>query len=204
MDNATYSQSIYQRSALDPSAKQIRLLQLQHSDNDDDMVKCSMTTVSLKACPKFNALSYAWGDGRKIAQIEVDDIRVAVTASLGQALRQTRGHMSSQMDMGYDFSWALPIWADAICINQEDNNEREEQVCLMGDIYSSAHHVLVWLGDGSEATDIAIDLINSDEFLIGLQDRSMESQEPTEQEIMVDVVLKKDLCRRPWWRRLWV
>jgi len=72
----------------------------------------------------------------------------------------------------------------------------------MGDIYSSAHRVLIWLGDGSDATDMTIDLINSDEFLIGLRDRATTSQEPTKQEIIVDVVLKKDLYRRPWWRRL--
>jgi len=43
----------------------------------------------------------------------------------------------------------LPIWIDALCINQTNPSEREHQVLLMHKIYSRAKHVLVWLG-GSE------------------------------------------------------
>jgi hypothetical protein len=42
------------------------------------------------------------------------------------------------------------IWADAICINQEDIHERESQVLLMQAIYSQASKVLVWLGDDED------------------------------------------------------
>jgi hypothetical protein len=39
------------------------------------------------------------------------------------------------------------IWADAICINQDDGKERSAQVQLMTDIYEKASVVLVWLGE---------------------------------------------------------
>jgi hypothetical protein len=38
------------------------------------------------------------------------------------------------------------IWADAICINQSDLQERSQQVRLMGNIYRNAERVLIWLG----------------------------------------------------------
>ncbi|KAF2188674.1 hypothetical protein K469DRAFT_499875, partial [Zopfia rhizophila CBS 207.26] len=36
---------------------------------------------------------------------------------------------------------------DAICIDQSNTGERKSQVSMMGDIYSIAEKVLVWLGN---------------------------------------------------------
>jgi hypothetical protein len=38
------------------------------------------------------------------------------------------------------------LWIDALCIDQTNSTERASQVLLMGDIYSSAKRVIVWLG----------------------------------------------------------
>lgn len=38
------------------------------------------------------------------------------------------------------------LWVDALCINQQDPQEKTHQVQLMGKIYSLAESVLVWLG----------------------------------------------------------
>ncbi|KAK8118392.1 uncharacterized protein PG998_003018 [Apiospora kogelbergensis] len=43
----------------------------------------------------------------------------------------------------------MPVWADALCINQEDAKERTQQVKLMGRIYRQARTVKIWLGDKS-------------------------------------------------------
>lgn len=40
------------------------------------------------------------------------------------------------------------IWADAVCINQQDDAEKSHQVPLMGSIYSLAKTDAVWLGPG--------------------------------------------------------
>ena len=40
----------------------------------------------------------------------------------------------------------LPIWADAVCINQNDDSERSAQVNAMADIYTKAEFAVVWLG----------------------------------------------------------
>jgi hypothetical protein len=39
------------------------------------------------------------------------------------------------------------LWIDAICINQDDNDERGEQVARMGAIYGQATTVVLWLGE---------------------------------------------------------
>jgi hypothetical protein len=49
------------------------------------------------------------------------------------------------------------MWVDAICINQDDPNERVDQVLRMKDIYRFAQHVLVWLGPADWTSDLALD-----------------------------------------------
>jgi hypothetical protein len=39
------------------------------------------------------------------------------------------------------------LGADAVCINQQDNDEKALQVPLMSRIYRQAQQVIVWLGD---------------------------------------------------------
>lgn len=50
------------------------------------------------------------------------------------------------------------IWVDAICINQsqENNTEKEQQIPLMGEMYSGAEVTYVWLGEGNERSDKAM------------------------------------------------
>lgn len=43
------------------------------------------------------------------------------------------------------------LWVDAICLNQEDEMEKAVQVGLMGEIYSQAKKVHIWLGSYNRA-----------------------------------------------------
>lgn len=47
-------------------------------------------------------------------------------------------------------SQAKVFWIDAICINQLDDNERAQQVQLMGSIYKNTIDCTVWLGEVDE------------------------------------------------------
>lgn len=42
------------------------------------------------------------------------------------------------------------FWIDAICINQEDSEEKASQVAMMGEIYKMASSVVIWLGPERE------------------------------------------------------
>ena len=48
---------------------------------------------------------------------------------------------------------------DAICINQESNEERSDQVRLMMRIYRTTRRVAIWLGPEVDDSKLAMDLI---------------------------------------------
>ena len=52
------------------------------------------------------------------------------------------------------------MWIDAVCINQENDRERAEQVGIMKGIYTRAWHVVIWLGRETPEDKIAFELLN--------------------------------------------
>lgn len=58
-----------------------------------------------------------------------------VSKSLHSALRRLRQR-----------NIPIPVWVDAICVNQADTLERTRQVSMMSSIYQMAEVVWVWLG----------------------------------------------------------
>lgn len=53
------------------------------------------------------------------------------------------------------------LWVDAICINQQDVPERNQQVQIMGPIFKNAGCVLVWLGEAIDGYGEVFELIES-------------------------------------------
>jgi hypothetical protein len=51
------------------------------------------------------------------------------------------------------------VWADTICINMDDQQERTQQVRMRVDIYRRASRTCVWLGIGDENGTIAASFI---------------------------------------------
>ncbi|KAH3919705.1 hypothetical protein HBH56_017690 [Parastagonospora nodorum] len=84
---------------------------------------------------EFEALSYVWGDQRKKVPIRCNGKRLEIGANLHAALLERRRRRS-----------ATVLWADQICINQDDIEEKTRQVRLMSTIYSKANRVIIWLG----------------------------------------------------------
>ncbi|KAJ5703951.1 hypothetical protein N7493_011089 [Penicillium malachiteum] len=50
------------------------------------------------------------------------------------------------------------FWADSVCINQGNVDEKSRQIQLMDQVYRNANRVLVWLGDAQNAEDRALKL----------------------------------------------
>ncbi|CZR67422.1 uncharacterized protein PAC_17321 [Phialocephala subalpina] len=124
--------------ALDPSRSEIRLLQLEPGVRDAD-IHCSLVHTFLEDKPPYEALSYTWGDAKKRRDIFMDGHRFSITTNLEIALRYLR--RSDE---------ARTLWVDALCINQEDLQERAQQVRKMRDIFWSSQHVLAWTGEPDE------------------------------------------------------
>ncbi|KAH8899094.1 HET-domain-containing protein [Thozetella sp. PMI_491] len=116
-----------------PKGRFIRYLTLEPKQNGTTL-RCSMRITSLDSAPPFEAISYAWGSDSRNHTIFCDDCKIRITANLHDALSNVR-HENRPRN----------LWADSICINQQDPEEKSRQVDLMGDIYSVASKTLICL-----------------------------------------------------------
>jgi hypothetical protein len=150
---------------------EIRLVSIQRA-RPDGILRCNLFHAPLTENLEFHALSYTWGDLNHKQTITVNDQPFQVNQNLYDFLDQawkmadlsTRGEeilVEPSVDDLFrreclsiygeeislaPFTEALHWWIDAMCINQRDDHERNEQVPRMGKLYSSASQVWVWLG----------------------------------------------------------
>lgn len=137
------SPSLYR--ALDTDINEIRVLTAIAVDAED-RVTCRLITVPIDECPPYAALSYVWGQATDLEEIQVNGQAFQATPSLARALRYVPRHWQTKYP-GRALT-ELRLWADAVCINQSDLEERAQQVPLMGKIYSGAELVMCWMPDG--------------------------------------------------------
>lgn len=134
----------------------IRLLKLFPAANFATEIKYELLHARLEDQPEFEALSYEWGEDKHnpSTPIFVHGNTYYVTKNLQSALRYLQLKHEPRI-----------IWADAICINQYDTEERAQQVSQMRKIYDvdGARRVLVWLGEEGSAK---LDLDFSDKISI--------------------------------------
>lgn len=146
--------------------------------------------------PEYEALSYTWGEmADQVIRLNGHD-SFPVTDNLFYALKRLRYTHEVRV-----------FWIDAVCINQGNVKERNEQVQHMRRIYREATRVIVWLGEPyysstsllNEATEFTTDTVgeyansrayckpwwHSDESLWSLK-ALLEKQRPL------------------WWDRLWI
>jgi hypothetical protein len=149
----TLNDSLY--SPLDEARSEFRLLVLLSSKAWDDPIECRLQVVSLNEVPYFCAISWSWGSTSDPCRIIVDGVPTRMPSNLECALRYLR-----QAQAGYH----QVLWVDAICINQADLEERNNQVAIMPQIYGNAKKVISWLGAEDRSTRLAM------RFLSGFQD----------------------------------
>ncbi|KAH6982651.1 heterokaryon incompatibility protein-domain-containing protein [Ilyonectria destructans] len=144
---------------LDRDNGEIRLVKLEMSADDDD-ISCELLTVPLASAPPYEALSYTWGSPLNKQKILMDGTPFQVTGNLFAALQHLRNPTSlrENVPVRHQASHRL-LWIDAICINQEDIDERNFQVRLMWHIYAIAGQVSVWLGEEADDSAVAMEMI---------------------------------------------
>lgn len=191
---------------LEGRKKHIRLIQIIsrfENKSGDETVHCRMFKTYLDdqdpQPPLFNALSYAWGNPDDNTNIVINGVITSVRSNLESALRHLR-------DYHIEETGGLLLWVDALCINQDDDEERNEQVQMMGDIYRRAHRVLAWLGEGSADTDWVLPRFRYGTLrrqIADIVDQGMMFIPPVDI-LRAAATAFKDLCCRAWWGRLWV
>lgn len=151
----------------------------------------------------FNCLSYTWGDSTQSKKILLDGKPVTVGANLEAALRSLRS--TKQHRDG------ILLWVDALCINQDDMDEKAKLVNQMYNIYRAARTVTVWLGAADPDTS---DLVNRVHNFISTYTRMDEPEGSLQQAKLLKcppiwystTILPAviHLFDRPYWKRLWV
>lgn len=125
--------NVFSYNKLNPERREIRLCVLDPGAIEDPL-SCALRTVSLKEHPVYETLSYAWGDPILNDEIVANGGVIKITKNLHTALRYLRKSDESRI-----------IWADGVCINQLDLDERSSQVGIMGDVYQRGKHLQIWL-----------------------------------------------------------
>ncbi|ETS73717.1 hypothetical protein PFICI_14663 [Pestalotiopsis fici W106-1] len=155
----TSPDQLYDSISLPVGAGMIRLLYLDPfpsptttpEEMESRPLQGTLVKIKLIDSPRFAALSYCWGEMklRGNETIQCGTASIDITPNCAKALRAIRRHQFATS------SPPLPIWVDALCINQAETPtakaEKADQLPLMGEIYQWADPVYIWLGSGDSS-----------------------------------------------------
>lgn len=188
-----------------------RVLVLHAASEFSSPLTCDLVDQKISdtrfAKSQYHAVSYCWGDPKPSHELICDNKSIGITRNADSLLRHFRkAHKSHR------------LWLDSVCINQRDNEEKVDQLALMGTIYRLAACVHIWLGEA--------DALKTDpfEFLRALAitpEREVHDSHKTQQmndqhaakglitwspseDELEQVLLVSRLLERPWFRRRWV
>jgi hypothetical protein len=191
----------YQYAPFQQNHRCIRLLRLLPSKDNTEILRCDLFEYALFQGDSrghlYEALLYVWGGDEKpqVLYISNDskDLRgLAITKNLYMALSSLRNH-----------KLPLVIWVDAVCINQTDAAEKENQIRLMPAIYAKASRVVAWLGEAADDSDLVLELIRTTAAMSAEASR----YEPGPKKYLTSETLEHALqllLQRPWFSRVWV
>ncbi|RFU33846.1 hypothetical protein B7463_g2467, partial [Scytalidium lignicola] len=200
--------TLYKYTSL-PTTTSVRILELLPGEIREP-IKCRLLCVEIENAPLYEALSYAWGSPTNKVYVGCEGGKIKIPVNLRDALKHLRDSVGVRI-----------LWADALCIDQSDEQERGHQVKNMGLIYKKAERVLVWLGsDGFEDFEDYNAYSNKEPFAAlmkeippqlnqdpaVLQSSGIGQIHPKELDYSTYhawTTLAKLLCR-PWFNRLWV
>lgn len=178
--------------------REIRLLEITPG-NRDAPLEGAIRHVSIDSKQPFWALSYVWGTFTPLAPyyLKTPNGMIPVTSSLHSALRSMRERGVSAM-----------LWADAVCINQQDLLEKGIQIRLLRTIYQYAERVIAWIGEEENDSHEALRRlnqvqINSQESMFKLSSENMATKQgPTIGDDDWEGI--NNILKRAWFRRVWI
>lgn len=163
------------------SANELRLLTPSTRPNGQGLFFSVLQFPRDKA-PLYTAVSYTWGEGEPSEVVHLNGKIFYARTNLWSCLHYLGLY-------AYHSDWKY-IWVDAICINQTNNTERNEQVRLMDQTYRNAACVSVWLGLSPAAKQYQS---FRPEIIKTFDDEGFSWLESI-----------TDLANRPYWCRFWV
>ena len=177
-----------------------RLLYIEPGEFDDP-VRCRMITRQASARDEYMCLSYVWGDTSEAVMINLNSYSKPVTRNLHSALQRLRSH-------GY----LAALWIDALCINQDDKEEKSLQVARMAKTFAEAQRVFVWLCDGplkgrfeflNEIVTAFVHDLLSNSHVHQAAKKSISHGMDVDRTYKLTVTLLSELANSPWFQRTW-
>jgi hypothetical protein len=181
----TYLFPTFTHSPLNLDDNEFRLVKIERDESLNPPIQLRVSHFSAKDAPGYTALSYSRGSQQDKRDIAINGCRVECAANLLSFLQTS--------DISDQPQW---YWIDALCINQSNIHERNHQISLLSDIYSSATKVIAYLGPAAEESDTAFDLITR--FNNGSGDAPFKALDRYYETAILP------LLKRSYWRRLWV
>ena len=171
---------------------EIRLIRLRgRLSDDDERLLCTLETRSLRDRFRYEALSYAWGDEEPSVPLLLGTHCIFITPNLREALRCKR----------YLFRDVL-LWIDAMCIDQANLHERNNQVSLMRTIYERADAVTVWLGPAMEGCESTFECITSCGEANSLD--PLLKSDTVDISVSMRIRTLMHILQASWWQRVWI
>jgi hypothetical protein len=199
--------NFYVHEAL-PRQDAIRLFLLDQGDPKDPISGKIVVRHGERADEEYHALSYTWGS--PFSRQEEDRLGYSgiyeaehVIICNGMPMKIRRNLLDVLKELRRRL--ILSLWIDAICIDQNDPEEKLVQIQLMGNVYLDAATVIVWLGPAGPGSKETIELVND---LTDFDDtESLDSNRVRE---AVEGVIDNhgehsplSLFRRTWFHRVW-
>ena len=180
-------------NALRDARSEIRLLKIDPGGAEDPL-SCSLQTFNLSSLPPYEAVSYTWGDNTAKKSIQINGRYFLTFVNAYESLIELRYPVSSRV-----------LWIDAICINQHDLKEKEQQILLMKTVYQNASRVVVWLPEPRGDADLAVGMLN--ELHAWYDKGAMTAQSVWKlyqsQTMSPGLAALRDVLHHPCWSRVW-
>lgn len=174
---------------LNHNRKEVRYLQILPKSGA--VIQCSLQNASLE--PGHICLSHRWTDKEGPREVFINNKPFAVSSNVWHFLDVARRKYRPQDR----------FWIDAVCINQQDNDEKNRQVPLMGEIYRSAKLVVSWLGVCDKTTRMCLEAIRAQKVNSTTNhfSEAISDQDSFEANFW-DHLLK--FFQNEYWKRAWV
>jgi hypothetical protein len=180
---------------------------LEDYDGDDDEKSTSSESEDEKEEPtpekevkvkednkniSYEAVSWCWGREPHDQILRVHDNTKVFAFPISKNLKMALWALRTNDEV-------RQLWVDAICINQGDTEERNQQVPRMDRIYGGAQNVCIWLGEEGEESKLAMEFIRDRVLELWKFDELIENRTLAKHWAALIRLMK-----RPWFSRRWV
>ena len=192
-DTPSRSSFHFEWKPLDQRKNEFRVLELVSFDKNSRLLQTRLYHTPINTRLSYTALSYCWGNGPMDVFLLLDDFQLMITRHLHEAL------------MVLFRDGIRHLWVDALCIDQQNLDEKSSQVLRMATIFKQAASVAIWLGIRNEhSTEVlrTLRLAAGEDRLDQSWTGNFRTRNLRGEVFWSDMFL--DFLHLDYWHRLWV